>query len=132
MTRWYGMCNDRASAAFKSFDPSRFMVYFIDEGDPESRTAEELNAWAERARRTFDDDRQIVAVMQGSFEYCDRYLKSLDPMFEAVVVTGPKPMLERLGLKLLDGDWKPGDRQIQMDEVMSLPDEDAEARRAVR
>lgn len=132
MTRWYGMCNDKASAAYKSFDPSRFMVYFIDEDDPEARTVEELNAWAERARRTFDDDRRIVAVMQGSVEYCEKYLKSLEPMFEAVVVAGSKPMLERLGLKILDSDWQPGDKQIQMDDVMSVPDEEAEARGPAR
>lgn len=117
-TRRYGIAHDRASAVFRSLDPSRFMVYFITEDDPEHRTVEQLNGLSLQLKNAFSDDRRIVGVLSGSYAYCRNYLDNLSDLFEAVFVAGPKELLERLDVEILDIGWDEGDPQLSLDAVM--------------
>lgn len=118
MTAWYGVSQDRSRNVFGSFDPSKFMVYFVDEDDPEGRSPEDLNALAVKLRDAFRDDRAIAAVVQGSRAWCQRVRDELDEgLFEIVVFVGPINMLKGLRVRVLDEHWGPGQPQVSMDEV---------------
>lgn len=119
MTTWYGMSQDRASAVFRSFDPSSFMVYFVAEDDPENRTPDDLNELAVQMRDAFDDDRRIVAVVSGGASHLRSFRDGLDEsVFEAVVMVAPINALKSLGVEVLDEHWQEGDPQVFMDEVL--------------
>lgn len=126
MTRWYGISQDVASNVFKSFDPSKFMVYFVDEDDPEERSPEALNLHAAHMRDAFNDDRRIVAVVKGSMEFSALARRTLADLFEAVVIAGNLNVLRQLDVKIVDEGWKEGDAQMIFDDIMARPDPEAE------
>lgn len=120
VTALYGISKDKASQVFRSFDPSQFMVYFIDEGDPENRSIEELNELAAKTREVFNDTRRIVGVVKGSPAFCRTVRDGVEDFFEALVFVGNERMLQNLGADVLDDAWKQGDEALSMDEVLGV------------
>lgn len=117
-TKWYGVAHSSGIQAFKAFDPSRFMVYYAADDDPEARTPEDLNHLADQMRRAFRDTRRIAAIVRGNASHARAFRAGLDEdLFSVAVIVGPLNLLKQLDVEILDADWQEGDEQISMDQL---------------
>ena len=102
------------------------MVYFCDEDDPEGRTVAELNELSQRYRDVFNDTRRIAAIVKGSASFCLGVRRQLLPHFEVAVFAASPSVLDQLNVKVLDATWTEGQMQLILDDVMAVPDPEAE------
>lgn len=110
-----GVCNARGMTTYFSFDQTRTFATYRREGSvvTHSRTIDELF----QSRIDARDDRKFVAVLEGSFEYLQKFRTSLETP-HLVVYVSTREILYQLKVKVVDEDWKPGAEKIDLNNYL--------------
>lgn len=110
-----GVCHARGITTYFSFDQTRSFATYRREGSviTHTRTIDELF----QSRIDARDDRQFVAVLEGSFDFLQEFRTSLKTPHLIVYVSALE-VLHQLEVNVVDKDWKPGAKTIDLNKYL--------------
>lgn len=105
-----------AGYVYFAMNPNRSFAYLCDEGDEETTDGVDKKI---REMKALGDDRPAVVVVEGSAEWIQKWLSDCTEA-DVLICVGDSRMLERLGIAVVDRDWKAGQPPVDLDSLVHL------------
>lgn len=118
--KYIGLMQSKGFHAFFNMDPTSSFAFLVHEGvDIETphdidKTIKDMRSW--------DDSRPAVVVVWGGYNHCKTWAEGCHEASH-MIFCSDEDSLTRLGVPILDKDWKPGDSPISLDRLVTASQE---------
>lgn len=113
-----GIAHSRGVHVYFSVNPNRHFVWLVHEGVDTETPNEILTELEMRRGLSVNKGKTAVVVIEGSEGWCRSWANRLDGV-ENFVFVSAEEILRRLGVPILDEDWKQGDPIINVNQHLA-------------
>ena len=118
----FGITQSTGLTVYNSLDPVKFVTYYKRKGGqvpitPETISAE-IKTQIELHQTSVFSIRKFVLIIEGDTEFLAEWRNSV-PEIDFQICISTTETLEKLNIKIIDGDWKPGKKQISLSKLLT-------------
>jgi len=118
----YGIIHSTGLTVHYSLDPVKFVSYYKRKGGQVPLSSEivsaEIKSQIELHKTSILSIRKFVLIIEGDSDFLEQWRNSV-PEIDIQICVSSKDTLEKLSIKILDKDWKPGDSQISFNKLLA-------------
>ena len=114
----YGIAQSKGLTVYYALDQVRFVAYYKRKGgqiplDPETISAE-IKSQKDHSTLLV---RKYVLIVEGDEGFLEEWRNKV-PEIDFQICISSKEVLKKLKIKIIDEDWKPGNRQISLNQLL--------------